>query len=249
MTPSGEALDPTAALKQRHLVFGAEVLQETGILLELPQVVMVTAQAFFHRFYLRQSLTSFDAFSAAMGSLLLASKVEEHPKMVRDVVFVFYYVYHTRRRTANPKRLDIGGRVYSQWKLEVVNMERLILKELGFRLYRAMDHPHKYILYFVRLLGGTTELAQVAWNYLNDSMRLDLCTRYPAKVLAATAIYMAARKIGHALPDSNACPWYELMGADLDTMTAIANAILALYHTERIDWLEPLVVCEYLQEA
>jgi len=170
--------------------------------------------------------------------------------LVRDVVFVFYYVYHSRRQTVNPKALDLGGRVYSQWKLEVVNMERLILRELGFCLYRGVtDHPHKYILYFVRLLDGSTELAQASWNYLNDSMRLDLCTRHEAKVLAATAIYMAARKIGHALPDHATCPWFSLMDTNLDTMHGIANAILGLYQEPRRQWVEPLVTCEYLADA
>jgi len=248
-------------MERLHRIFGCEVLQEAGILLELPQVVMVTAQSLLHRFYYRQSLLRFDVFAVAMGSLLLASKVEEQPKLVRDVIFVFYYVYHTRRKTANPKALDIGGRLYSQWKVEVVNMERLILKELGFCLYRVADHPHKYLLYFVRLLGGSNELAQVAWNYLNDSLRLDLCVRHAAKVLAATAIYMAARKIGHPLPPDQIAPvggigggdapkpWFALLGTDLDTMHDIANAILGLYHEKRLDWVEPLCACEYLADA
>jgi len=248
VTPSARCGLP-AHEEQLHRIFGCEVLQETGILLELPQVVMVTAQAILHRFYYRQSLTRFDAYAVAMGSLLLASKLEEQPKMVRDIVFVFYYVYHTRRQTPRPKTLDIGGQIYSRWKLEVVNMERLILRELGFCLYRIMEHPHKFILYFVRLLGGNAELAQISWNYLNDSMRLDLCTRYPAKLLAATAIYIAARKLGHALPNHNECPWFAIMGADLETIQVVANAILALYHMPRLSWVEPLVPCDFLTDV
>jgi hypothetical protein len=230
-----------------HRVFGAELLQEAGILLGLRQVVVVTAQNILHRFYWRQSLTKFDVLSVCMGAMLLSSKVEEQPKLVREVIFVFYYIYHTRRQTADVKALDLGGRVYTQWRNEVVNMERLILKELGFCLYRIMDHPHKFILYFVKILDGTTELAQLAWNYLNDAARLDLGLRYPAKVLAATAIFMAARKAGHPLPDDRTHPWYTLMGADLETMHIVSSRILELYNAPApLTWIEPLCACEYL---
>jgi hypothetical protein len=230
-----------------HRVFGAELLQEAGILLELRQVVVVTAQNILHRFYWRQCLTKFDVLSVSMGAMLLSSKVEEQPKLVREVIFVFNYIYHTRRQTADVKALDLGGRVYTQWRNEVVNMERLILKELGFCLYRIMDHPHKFILYFVKILDGTTELAQLAWNYLNDASRLDLGLRYPAKVLAATAIFMAARKAGHPLPDDCTHPWYTIMGADLETMLVVSGRILELYSAPApLTWIEPLCACEYL---
>ena len=36
-----------------HRVWGCELIQESGILLKFPQVVMVTAQNVFHRFYFR----------------------------------------------------------------------------------------------------------------------------------------------------------------------------------------------------
>lgn len=230
--------------ERRQRVFGCELIQEAGILLQLRQVVMVTGQNIFHRFFYRQSLCKFDAFTVSMGSILLASKMEEQPKMIREVIFLFYYIFHTRRQIAEPRTLDIGGPIYTKWKNEIVNMERYILKELGFCLYRIMDHPHKYILYFVKILDGSTELAQVAWNYLNDSMRLDLCLRYQPKVLSATAIYMASRKIGRSLPGEK-CAWYTLMGTDLDTMNSIASEIVALYHENKVQWLEPLCDCDY----
>ena len=36
-----------------HRVFGCELIQEAGILLKLPQVVMVTGQSILHRFFYR----------------------------------------------------------------------------------------------------------------------------------------------------------------------------------------------------
>lgn len=240
---SGEA-------EKRHRAFGCELIQEAGILLSLPQVVMVTAQNMLHRFYYRQPLTRFDALSVAMGCTLLSSKIEEKPKMVRDVVFIFYFIYHVRRQTPEPRQLDLGGPVYTAWKNEVVNMERCVLKELGFSLYRIMDHPHKYILYYIKILDGSEALAQAAWNYLNDSMRLDLCLRHPARTLACAAIYLAARRIGFPLPHDGAlsAPWHALMHTSLDTLHAVASEILSLYHLDKLQWLPPLADCDYLAD-
>ena len=97
--------------------------------------------------------------------------------------------------------LSPSGQRYGNWKSELVAMERYILKELGFDLYQLSEHPHKYILYFVKLLGGNADLSQVAWNYLNDSMRRDICLRYPAQAIACAALYMSARRIQFPLPE------------------------------------------------
>lgn len=95
-----------------HRAFGCELIQEGGILLRLPQVVMATAQNLFHRFFyrcdesidfsvfmlnglcidfdnIRKSLKRFDVFSVAMGTLLLSSKIEEKPKILREVLMLF----------------------------------------------------------------------------------------------------------------------------------------------------------------
>jgi chromosome condensin MukBEF complex kleisin-like MukF subunit len=77
-----------------------------------------------------------------------------------------------------------------------LHAERHLLKELGFGFYGIMEHPHKYILnYIMEFESSNVALAQRAWNYLNDSLRLDLCLRYRSEVIAAAAIYMAARDL------------------------------------------------------
>ncbi len=40
--------------------YGCELIQEGGILLKLPQVVMATGQVLFHRFYCKVSMTEYD---------------------------------------------------------------------------------------------------------------------------------------------------------------------------------------------
>ena len=214
-----------------YRVWGCELIQEASILMELPQVVCVTGQNIFHRFYYRKSLRRFDAFLVAMGSILLASKIEEKLKYLREIIFVFHHMYQ-RRKQLKIKNLELGGPRYNEWKNELITMERYLLKELGFSFYHILDHPHKYILYYVKLLNGTSELAQIAWNYLNDSCRLDLALRYPSKDIACAAIYMAARKNGVSLPEDP--PWWSLMTSDKSIILHICEHILELYKMPKI---------------
>ena len=228
-----DKIDPTEELLYR--VYGCELIQEAGILLKLPQVVMATGQNIFHRFFYRKSLERFDSFTVAMGSILLASKIEEKLKYLRDIIFVFHHIYQ-RRKCLKLKPLELGGVRYSEWKNELITIERYLLKELGFSFYNILDHPHKYILYYVKMLDGTSELSQIAWNYLNDSLRLDLSLRYPAEEIACTAIYMAARKCNFPLPNNP--PWWSLMIADKNRMLLICDKILELYHMPKVNFID-----------
>lgn len=221
-----------------HRIFGCEVIQEVGILLRLPQVVMCTAQNVFHRFLYRKSLTRFDAFDVAMGSFFLACKIEEKPKRIRETVFAFHYCL--RRRTKRSKTLELGGPVYNFWKQELVKMERHILKELGFSFY-VIDHAHKFLLFYVKLLDGDQKLAQSAWSYLNDSMRLDLCLRYKSEVIACAAVFMAARSLGIKLPSTGEATWWEVFQVNKADLDVVVNAILSLYSREKIVWLPSLL--------
>ena len=51
-------------------------------------------------------------------------------------------------------------------KNELIKTERYFLKELGFML--LVVHPHKFVLNYIKILEGSPELAQKAWNYIND---------------------------------------------------------------------------------
>ncbi len=137
------------------------------------------------------------------------------------------------RRSLHQFPLELGGQRYNCWKHEVLDMERHILKELGFSLYTIMDHPHRYILYYVKLLHGTPKLSQVAWNFLNDSLRLDLNLRFHSHEITCAAIYLAARKEGFALPLEPE-PWWSLMTRDFDNITVIAEHILSLYEIKKV---------------
>lgn len=170
-----------------HRAWGCTLICEAGVLLKLPQVAIATAQNLFHRFYWRQSLKSsngFDAFTLAMGCLFLATKVEEHPRTLRQLLYVFHHLYRKRKfrnsataakkqqqkpgmsggqqqpvvllvssKDARKAPLELGGERYTQWKKKLIGCERWVLKELGFGFYQVMEHPHKFLLYFIKFLS------------------------------------------------------------------------------------------------
>lgn len=206
----------------------------------LPQVVMCTAQNLLQRFFYRKSLTKFDAFSVAMACMLLAMKIEEDPRQPRAVVLVFHRMFE-RRMGVEPSAV-IPPTSFRVLRDEMLRVELHVLKELGFGFYNIMDHPHKFILYYLRVLELDIEgdVSQRAWNYVNDSLRTDLSLRFRSEVIACAAIYMASRSLGIKLPDNP--PWWILFNADMREMGEICNAILALYHRPKVTFLEPL--CE-----
>lgn len=142
---------------------------------------------------------------------------------------------YQRRKQAKLTSLELGGSRYNEWKDELLLIERHILKEMGFSLYTIMDHPHKYLLYYTKLLNGSSELSQIAWNYLNDSMRLDLSLRYLSREIACASIYLSARHLGFPLSQSQAgYEWWILMTDCFERVLLIAEAILELYTIEKV---------------
>lgn len=228
-------------VERAHRFFGCELIQEAGVLLRLPQVVMATAQTMLHRFFYRKSLRDFDAFRVAFACLFLATKVEERPKRIKDVLSVFYALYQRRKwGQTRPKHqlLDLEGATYCLWRDWMVLVERQILIDLGFSVYNVMEHPHKYILYYIKIVGGSKALAQKAWGYINDSLRIDLCVRFRSEVIACAAIFLASRVLHVKLPDDP--HWYALFDVEKRELHEVSTAIMELYAREKVRWLEPL---------
>lgn len=231
----------SAEQEKRYRIFTCELIQEMGIHLEFKQVVMATGQTLAQRFYYRRSFKEFDAHYVAMTAVFLAAKIEEQSthktNLLRELLLVFNAVYY--KRTEKPfKKLELGGPRYTQYKTKVLTYERKILKELGFSLYNLMQHPHKYILVYTETLKVDSALTQKAWNILNDSLRLDLCVRYPSEVIASAAIFMAARLQRVKLPEHP--PWWEMFGATKAQVLDISASILQLYEEPKLKWMDSL---------
>uniref|UniRef100_A0A7N0UQD3 Cyclin-L1-1 n=2 Tax=Kalanchoe fedtschenkoi TaxID=63787 RepID=A0A7N0UQD3_KALFE len=204
-------------------VYGCDLIQESGILLRLPQAVMATAQVLFHRFYCKKSFARFNVKRVAASSVWLASKLEENPRKARHVLLVFHRM-ECRREQLPIEHIDPFSKKYSELKNDLNRTERHLLKEMGFICH--VEHPHKFICNYLATLE-TQELSQEAWNLANDSLRTTLCVRFKSEVIACGVVYAAARRFQVPLPENP--PWWKAFDAEKHQIDEICRVLAHLY--------------------
>ncbi|XP_060114761.1 cyclin-L2 isoform X3 [Heteronotia binoei] len=159
-TPSmGSGLDAETEAQLR--ITGCELIQAAGILLRLPQVAMATGQVLFQRFFYTKSFVKHSMEHVSMACVHLASKIEEAPRRIRDVINVFHRLRHLReKKKPVPLILD---QEYVNLKNQIIKAERRVLKELGFCVH--VKHPHKIIVMYLQVLEceRNQHLVQTSW--------------------------------------------------------------------------------------
>ncbi|CAH8588479.1 unnamed protein product [Dicrocoelium dendriticum] len=225
-SPTPSMLDGMDSELETELrIMGCELIQDSGVLLRLPQVAMATAQVLYQRFFYSKSFIRHFYEHYSMACIFLAAKLEECPRRIRDVINVFHHIRQVReQRVPTPVMLDQS---YSNLKNQVIKAERRILKELGFCVHAK--HPHKLIICYLKALEQETngKLVQTAWNYMNDSLRTDLFVRYLPEAIACACIYLAACNLGIPLPRHPA--WWEMFTVDDESVREISLCLLRLY--------------------
>ncbi|XP_031519147.1 cyclin-L2 isoform X1 [Papio anubis] len=212
-------------------VVGCELIQAAGILLRLPQVAMATGQVLFQRFFYTKSFVKHSMEHVSMACVHLASKIEEAPRRIRDVINVFHRLRQLReKKKPVPLLLDQD---YVNLKNQIIKAERRVLKELGFCVH--VKHPHKIIVMYLQVLEceRNQHLVQTSWNYMNDSLRTDVFVRFQPESIACACIYLAARTLEIPLP--NRPHWFLLFGATEEEIQEICLKILKLYARKKVD--------------
>ncbi|KAJ9526862.1 hypothetical protein QJQ45_017765 [Haematococcus lacustris] len=213
-------------------LFGAQLVQQAGILLRCPQAVMATGQVLLQRFYCKRSLKDYKIEKLAAAATYLATKLEEvtNEVNIRHVMQVFDRMLQ-RRDGVKPEKLRVlepGTKEYLAAKESVIRYERELLRVFGFIVH--CDHPHKLLISFVKVLDGDQELIQRAWNIVNDSLRTSLCVRFRSEVIASAAIFLAARQLQVCLPET--FHWWEVFSVKTDQLVEAVRVLHELYqHT------------------
>ena len=172
----------SAEVERQHRLYGTSLLAAATTLQRLHASTYATACTIFHRMYHRVSLTQYSVWNVALGSLLLATKVEDGPQQrtVRSLVLVVDHLYRKRRgciphhddSTSNSgKVLPMSklGPVWKEWYEVALEMENHILRELGFTVYWIPDsHPHKFLWEFLKQLFGLQQVTIVAPNGVEE---------------------------------------------------------------------------------
>ncbi|KAJ1680373.1 hypothetical protein EV182_000155 [Spiromyces aspiralis] len=187
---------------------------------------MATAQVLLNRLFYVASLAEIDLQSAVLGALLLASKVEEVPIRMRDIIIVVdMLIKRDRRYPMNV--LETHCEEYLSMKDDMVNGELFILRSLGFNV--RVQLPYGMMVTYLRSLGLANHeiIPQMSWNYLNDGLRSNVYVCYQPQAIACAAIFLAARQCGVKL--TTGVPWWEVFDTNERDMLNIARTIMRLY--------------------
>jgi len=209
-------------------------LSDCGAELKMPQLTIATATVFFHRFFALNPMKGIDANIVAMSSLFLAGKVEETPRKLKHVVEICYRNIYKNNKPLNPNPQKESDE-YLQFREQVLHHEFLLLQTLGFDL--NVEHPYKTLLVWIKYLKADKELAQIAWNFVNDSLRTTVCLQHSPAVIACACIYLAAKYKKSILGEVK--NWWTNLSATLDQLQDISDQILDLYeHSPEMETLK-----------
>lgn len=189
-----------------------------GQKMKLGQLVLATASVFVQVVFTHYSFKALDRLEVAITCLFIAMKVEKRGIGI-DCVLSAYFgekaefdkkMAHAAGEgelyAPRPAPL-INSPEWDQLRTRVYEYESIILDALEYNF--DVLHPYSFLRKFLekyiysplyakesedfikRHLGVSGGLAQIAWNFINDSLRTSLCIRYSPSVICVVAIRMA----------------------------------------------------------
>lgn len=219
---SAETEDATCMTTCQHI-------QQAGVILQLPQSAMATAQVLFRRFWFVASMKRFDARTVGVSALLLATKLVEVPLHFRELLLVFGHLV---------------GRPAEDIRDAVLTAEMQVLKRLGFHVH--VELPYALMINYLQTMGmlhatiaskqapTRVKCVQVAWNYLSDALQTPVYCLFPVHTIACASIYLLTLENAWyqalALP-LEPRPWWELFDTTRPELRAVGSHIMRLYAT------------------
>ncbi|KAL8692503.1 MAG: hypothetical protein Q9218_002477, partial [Villophora microphyllina] len=210
---------------------GTNFIIQVGMMLKIPQVTLATASVLLHRFFMRQSMVetagraAYHYYPMAATSIYLATKIEEDCRKMKDLV-----VACVRVAQKDPhKVVDEQDKEYWRWRDNILHNEDILLEALCFDL--TIELPYKFLFEYLNYFGegGNRRLRNSAWAFINDSCMTMLCLQFPSRVIAASALYAAAKHCRTDIADENGRPWWEIVGVELKAIKRACNYLAAVY--------------------
>ncbi|KAL9544048.1 hypothetical protein PS6_008957 [Mucor atramentarius] len=208
--------------EQMDRIKGCHYLLSVGAKLNLPQLVVVTATTYFHRFFMRRSMKYYHVYEIAATCLFVATKVEECTRRLRDIVIAC-----AQKGQKNDKlKLEEDEKDFIRWKETLLYNEIIVLETLCFDL--SVEHPHTSLLELENQLAGQVSPSSIrkAWMLLYQSLGAPLCLLYRPKVVAAAALLLATNLSSTDKLSEN---WFELLD-DIDIGQVYELAVEMLEH-------------------
>ena len=121
----------------------------------------------------------------------------------------------------------IVGQPYYALKQTLITDEQVLLRTISFEI--VVEHPHKYLLNFGKLMDAKHSLIQMAISILNDSIvHTRLCLAHPPADIAAACLRLADELMGLTLqtPFLDASLDWNALGVKIQQMELIELALL-----------------------
>ncbi|KAF9904868.1 hypothetical protein BX616_001154, partial [Lobosporangium transversale] len=177
-----------------------EVIAAIGKKIGFPQRTISTAQLLLHRFFMFNSVPD-TGNEVVMACLFVSSKVEDTIKKLKDIMVATFIYRHSDATDWDPE-----SREGEEQRKRVLSYEKMVLESICFDF--RIVHPYKYVIKFVKIMGGSQNLARKAWDIARNSYKVGVCLEYPPHTIAAGSIYLAAKLIGESFPDLvQGVPW------------------------------------------
>ncbi|ORX76738.1 cyclin-like protein [Anaeromyces robustus] len=216
-TPSiKDGYTPKDELKQRWKA--CAFIMSIGITMKIPQTTIATACIYLHRFYCRKSLKYYPAYEIAAASLYLASKLTDAQRRLKDIIIVCI------SKAQKNAKLNINEKTheFDKWKKTILYHELEVLETICCDV--NVDHPYSHLLNMMEKFNDSdhSNIVKLAWCFINDSFKTTMCLRYPAQIIAASALYMACKYEGEVLinKDVQVAWWNEFNINEHELLTA-----------------------------
>ncbi|KIK63630.1 hypothetical protein GYMLUDRAFT_95218 [Collybiopsis luxurians FD-317 M1] len=223
-------------LEEDLRAYGCKLIHEAGILLKQKQVAVATAQILFQRFWYVSSMKTYGIGDVGMGALYLASKLEECPLRIRDLINVYDLLRQRAAHLISSNSTEFKyapmsyfGNTFYDLKDAIVVHEMQLLKRLGFNMQVVL--PYGTLINYLRILGLMTreDACARAWGYLNDALQTPVYTLYQIPTIVCAAIHLTTRHLRIALPNSDSNNWWKLFDADWEDLWNVCGYIMRLY--------------------
>lgn len=199
------------------MIFITNFIQTLGEQLRLRQQVIASATIYLRRFYSKYSLKCIDPFLLAPTCLFLATKVEE---------FGLQSQQRFSSQTASLIKSKYSFLYNHEYPYKIQH-----IWECEFYLLEVMDcclilyHPYRPLIQFVSdFCPDDTQLLQVAWRVVNDTLRTDVCLMYPPSLIALACLHIAC-----VVQRKDVKQWFSELNIDMEKIFEITRHILYLY--------------------
>jgi protein BUR2 len=212
-----------------------EFIWQVSLMLKMPPQTSMTATVYLHRFLMRYSLMGqypemgselMHPKVIAAVSLFVAFKVDESMRRMKDFVIACCRVAMKQSNLI----VDEQSKDYWKWRDLILQNESVMLEFLCFDL--QLESPYRILWDYTCYLGvqENRALKQSSWAFLNDSTYTILCLQFTPRVIAAAALYAAARHSKIAFPDDEqGLPWWEQLDVRLDDLIRACTTIVKIY--------------------